>query len=170
MVTKTNNRMIDGAAVNVRDFGAVGDGVTDDTQAVLSAIEKANLTNSPVVFTNNTLCLVTSTQAFNRVSLVGDKNSGIVAELSTGNTIFKPIGADAYFRAEGMYFEYRGNWNTNRPYVCSIDDGTPTTLTHYEMDSCILFNIGDSAEMAEAPHVALSTNNIITTDSNTDIR
>ncbi len=29
MLTKGNNRMIDGAAVNVRDFGAVGDGVTD---------------------------------------------------------------------------------------------------------------------------------------------
>ncbi|CAL9961220.1 tail protein [Vibrio phage D69] len=33
MTTKLNNRMIDGAAVNVRDFGAVGDGVTDDTAA-----------------------------------------------------------------------------------------------------------------------------------------
>lgn len=37
MVTKTNNRMIDGAAVNVRDFGAVGDGVTGDTAAFLGA-------------------------------------------------------------------------------------------------------------------------------------
>lgn len=26
-LTKINNRMIDGASVNVRDFGAVGDGV-----------------------------------------------------------------------------------------------------------------------------------------------
>ncbi|CAM0020040.1 hypothetical protein VPHD148_0061 [Vibrio phage D148] len=32
-LVKGNNRMIDGAAVNVRDFGAVGDGVTDDTAA-----------------------------------------------------------------------------------------------------------------------------------------
>ena len=32
-LTKAHNRMIEGAAVNVKDFGAVGDGATDDTAA-----------------------------------------------------------------------------------------------------------------------------------------
>ena len=30
-LTKAHNRMIEGAPVNVKDFGAVGDGVTDDS-------------------------------------------------------------------------------------------------------------------------------------------
>ncbi|CAL9961072.1 hypothetical protein VPHD69_0057 [Vibrio phage D69] len=38
-LTKVTNRMIDGAAVNVRDFGAVGDGVTDDTAAFKEAFK-----------------------------------------------------------------------------------------------------------------------------------
>jgi len=36
-ITKTNNRMIEGSVVNVLDFGAVGDGLTDDTASLKAA-------------------------------------------------------------------------------------------------------------------------------------
>jgi polygalacturonase len=38
-LTKARNRMIDSAAVNVKDFGAVGDGATDDTSAITAALQ-----------------------------------------------------------------------------------------------------------------------------------
>lgn len=44
-LTKVSYSMIDGATINVRDFGAVGDGVVDDTAAIQAAIDFA-LANS----------------------------------------------------------------------------------------------------------------------------
>ena len=41
-LTKVHNRMIDGAAANVMDYGAVGNGTTDDTAAIQAAINSGN--------------------------------------------------------------------------------------------------------------------------------
>jgi len=49
-LTKATNRMIDGAPANVRDYGAVGDGVTNDTAAFQAAID--NELGQPVYVPN----------------------------------------------------------------------------------------------------------------------
>jgi len=56
-LTKAHNRMIEGAAVNVKDFGAKGDGSTDDTAAIQAAIDYASTSKAILKIPNGTyLC------------------------------------------------------------------------------------------------------------------
>ena len=52
-LTKVHNRMIEGAVANVKDFGAVGDGVTDDT----ADFKEAAATNSYAIVPEGTYML-----------------------------------------------------------------------------------------------------------------
>lgn len=51
-LTKVSYSMIDGAPVNVKDFGAVGDGVTDDTAAIVAAYNSIAATGGTLYFPN----------------------------------------------------------------------------------------------------------------------
>lgn len=102
-LTKATYSMIEGAPLNVLDFGAVGDGVTDDTAAIQAAID-ALPAGSGAVYLPSGLYLVDPAVGIDLVSgmtLFGDgrANTQLVAK-PVGGTIlkraFNPIGPNAY--------------------------------------------------------------------------
>jgi len=70
-LTKVHNRMISGSTINVVDFGATGDGVTDDSSAIQAACDA--LTNGGVVkFPDGAFLCNSKITTTNHVSLIGE--------------------------------------------------------------------------------------------------
>jgi len=76
-LTKAHNRMIEGAAVNVKDFGAVGDGVTDDTAAIQAAIDAGSK-----------ICIPAGTYILSSTITLSDQGATIIGD-GVNETIIK---------------------------------------------------------------------------------
>lgn len=98
-LTRVSFSMISGAPINVKDFGAVGDGVTDDTDAIQSAIYFADGTekNYIVYFPNGAYLVTAPLQVPAYVSLIGESPSaGPPPSQITGVTLFAANSLSGY--------------------------------------------------------------------------
>ena len=66
-LNKASNSMIEGAPVNVKDFGAVGDGVTDDLAAIQAVFDLYTGTNTPIYFPYGTYLISSGLDAYQQV-------------------------------------------------------------------------------------------------------
>jgi hypothetical protein len=137
--------VVDADGVSVRQTGAKGDGVTDDTAAVQSALDLSLLVTIP----EQTFCKVTA-------SLAGRSNHvirGVSAELSrlmrTGNygdTIkFIPISGinPGAIKLENVWFQQVYTFNNGSTYV----PGTSTSVNKATSDAHVRITLGQNIRL-----------------------
>jgi len=94
-LTKAHNRMIEGAAVNVLDYGATGDGTTDDTAAIQAAIDAGGH-----VYLPSGTYSVTGLTLDDNLVLSGDGPDTII--LGDGNISVITASSKTYFTVRDM--------------------------------------------------------------------
>lgn len=149
-LTKVSYSMIDGAPFNVRDFGAVGDGVADDTTAIESAIAAAATAvggqqGAVVYFPTGTYLISNKIDLPNRVGLQGANGRGTVIKphstFADSYMFHAANGTSSMFGSwiKDMYIDARGKnmtavvWSQAWQETCGMDrvviqfDGTTPT-------------------------------------------
>jgi len=96
-LTKVTYSMIDGAIVNVLDYGAVGDGVADDTAAIAAALT----TGSMIFFPRGTYLVSSALQLGFAVG--GSSNSITLKGEGRDLTIIKSTSSDVFSIADAAY-------------------------------------------------------------------
>lgn len=129
--TSDNKIRTTNGAVSVKDYGALGDGTTDDSDAIEAAVAAAQAINSAVYFPAGTYAIPTISTLSGRVFLVGDGDATISGSLVYYDGTFAPSAAtntpvtptSPYFSAVGLNFSSVGS-NTWALSVSAQEQGS----------------------------------------------
>lgn len=95
-LTKVTNSMIDAASINIVDFGAVGDGVTDDTAAIQAAVDAVSASGSK---TRKIRVPYGAAGIYKLTNAIFFNTGGITMEWDNNSIVFKkfysPLGGTA---------------------------------------------------------------------------
>lgn len=135
-LTKVSYSMIQGAPANVLDFGATGDGLTNDTAAVQAAVDSGA---AEVYFPEGTY-IVTSVNITDPVRLFG---TGIIKKTTvTGTSMFNIDSDDV--EIDGLTF-HGASVDTLIPTTDTADNAihvsgtsTPTQYTNIKIQNCTI--------------------------------
>ncbi|MGF7228757.1 MAG: beta strand repeat-containing protein [Candidatus Saccharibacteria bacterium] len=144
---------------NVKDYGAVGNGSTNDTTAIQNAINAATAASGGVVyFPAATYLLGSSLTPKSNVTLLGTGAGSIIITSYTGNAIYASTTTFSDFTVESLTFQGSVNQFPSTPtrgrttsgvgiqtalYLDgSLDPGNSSggTITNFNMRHCIIEN------------------------------
>lgn len=158
-LTKVTYSMIDGAAVNVRDFGAVGDGVANDTAAIQTAMDSFGGTGGVVYFPKGTYRIESSLTIPEYVTLAGAGRRVSVIKKFFNGSMASSIGG--YASLQNISFDGNGATYTGRGIVVS-SSGTPSIIfDNTDIENCeqqaLLFSVADAGSTFRATNCVFNT-------------
>ena len=130
-LTKAHNRMIADSVINVKDYGATGDGTTDDTAAIQAAL---NVGQGNVVYFPEGQYIVSSSLIMKSQTTVRGERRGQLQQTGTHQNYFGDY-------VNGVLIKYTGQWacfqmigtSSDRITECKFESiglwGAPATVT-----------------------------------------
>ena len=149
-LTKVHNRMVAGSFASVIDYGATGDGVTDDTAAIQAAIDAVGATGGGLNFPTGTYKITSGLTVANRMFIQGTgDNSTCVIEPNGNFTALSLGGASDGTIIIGLSID-AGENNISNPMV--IVEGRNVTI-----DNCwFLASAHDGIQLGTASNSVLA--------------
>jgi hypothetical protein len=159
-LTKATYSMIDGAPANVDDFGAVGDGVTNDSAAIQAAINSAStdivLTNGKTYLCNVTLSFPGGKRLSGHAKLkLGTAGRRLIRTASNAqNCVFEDFEMEGFSGSGGGYVGGEFGIQLDEADWCVIRNVTaynfggdgfyvgPNTANNNLLENCVAYNNG----------------------------
>ena len=142
--------------IDVRRYGASGDGVTDDTEAIRAALAAAESVGGSVFIPRGTYLITSQLTITARITLRGDGESSIL--------LFDVAGASEYIRAdlvdgivvENLYFKIIGDFPG---YLQEDIFLSLNKCSDCRVEGCTFYSLNDAGEPTMFSHCAVSSGN-----------
>ena len=106
-------RINDPYVVNVKNYGAKGDGTTNDSDAITAAINDIKTTGGTVFFPKGTYIILSQITLPSNVTIKGIKGESIIKASSSWDSTNTSLAFDSMIKLEYTPMEYSSNTTTN---------------------------------------------------------
>jgi parallel beta-helix repeat protein len=140
--------------VSVKDYGAVGDGVTDDTAAIQAAVN----TGGAVIVPVGTYKVSAKISLVSNVQILGAGTAAIFLGTQASGTMFESNGATGW-AIDGCHFTGAGTSGTGTVYAVFVKNATSNIrISRCSFDTCYMAIGVDSATLPASFAIEISGN------------